>query len=160
MHSERQNPWVNFEAGAGWILKLLVIPVCYGNMDKGSMPKSYSSFQAVNIPADEWYLVNSVAHHLGVAEPPLKSLADALLKKKGPWDALAETLRPNLVQLPLRWATTQGLICKRRTLGIGSHRVSVTASAAMKECVPCPAQRGYRGSDGALTIAAMSEDQE
>jgi hypothetical protein len=48
MMSKRASkmPWVNFEAGGAWALGRPVIPVRYGNMKEGDLPKPYSSFQA------------------------------------------------------------------------------------------------------------------
>ena len=63
------RPWVNFEAGSGWILGKTLIPVCYGNMRNGQLPKPYSDFQGVNLPEDEQYLIDSVARHLGLPRP-------------------------------------------------------------------------------------------
>ena len=39
-----QRPWVNFEAGAGWLYNKVLIPVCFGGLHKGAMPKPYSAF--------------------------------------------------------------------------------------------------------------------
>ncbi|HXJ95631.1 MAG TPA: toll/interleukin-1 receptor domain-containing protein [Terriglobia bacterium] len=67
-----KRPWVNFEAGAAWIKDSVLIPVCYGNMKKENLPKPYSSLQGVDItfPADQYYLVYSIARYLGMATPP------------------------------------------------------------------------------------------
>lgn len=64
-----QKPWVNFEAGAAWIMGKRVIPVCFGNQSKASLPHPYSQWQAVQIPDDERYLVNTVAGALGIPRP-------------------------------------------------------------------------------------------
>jgi hypothetical protein len=68
-----RRPWINFEAGAAWMGKAKVIPVCYGGLTIGDLPKPYSSLQAVEIGTSEgcYYLTSSIAHHLGI-EPPEK----------------------------------------------------------------------------------------
>lgn len=67
-------PWVNFEAGAAWILGKRIISACFGNQRKGELPKPYSNWQAVQLPDDEQYLVNSIADHFGLPHPILKNL--------------------------------------------------------------------------------------
>ena len=64
-----KRPWVNFEAGAAWLADKVVIPACFGGLSKGSLPKPYSSLQALDLPNDWYYLVSSIAHHLGVVGP-------------------------------------------------------------------------------------------
>src|SRR5260370_28804799 len=45
-----ERPWVNFEAGAAWVREeTKLIPVCFGGLSKGNMPKPYSSIQAVQL---------------------------------------------------------------------------------------------------------------
>ena len=68
-----KRPWVNFEAGAGWITGKRVIPVCFGNQSKAKLPHPYSLWQAIQIPDDEQYLVNTVAGALGIARPAAKA---------------------------------------------------------------------------------------
>jgi hypothetical protein len=63
------TPWVNFEAGAAWIMGKRVIPVCFGNQLKASLPHPYSQWQAVQLPQDEHYLVSTVAGALGIVRP-------------------------------------------------------------------------------------------
>ena len=75
------RPWVNFEAGAAWLRDKPIVPVCYGNMTKGSLPKPYSGIQALDLPSEKYYMVCSVAHHLGIMAPPpegLKAVADLI----------------------------------------------------------------------------------
>jgi len=68
-----QRPWINFEAGAAWLADKAVIPVCFGGLTKGNMPKPYSGIQGLDLPGDAYYLLRSVRHHLdsrGLPPPP------------------------------------------------------------------------------------------
>jgi hypothetical protein len=66
-----KRPWINFEAGAAWMGNTKVIPVCFGGLTIGQLPKPYSSLQSVEIETHEgsYYLVSSIAHHLGLDRP-------------------------------------------------------------------------------------------
>jgi hypothetical protein len=59
-----ERPWVNFEAGAGWLTNKVIIPVCYGGLGKSSLPKPYSNIQALDLENESYYLVRSLHHHL------------------------------------------------------------------------------------------------
>ena len=65
------RPWINFEAGAAWMKDTKVIPVCFGGLTIENLPKPYSSLQAVELKTlqSAYYLVSSIAHHLGLPEP-------------------------------------------------------------------------------------------
>lgn len=65
-----ERPWVNFEAGAAWISEKPLVPVCFGGLSKSALPKPYSSLQALDLRQEPYYLVSSVAHHIGVSAPP------------------------------------------------------------------------------------------
>lgn len=69
-HSITQ-PWIHFEAGAAWMDKVL-IPLCFGRMNKGSMPAPYNQLHARQLrePADQYSLVCDLYHHLGIAGVP------------------------------------------------------------------------------------------
>jgi hypothetical protein len=47
-----RRPWVNFEAGAGWVREIPVIPICHSGMTFSKLPKPLDSFQAA-IATDE-----------------------------------------------------------------------------------------------------------
>ena len=64
------RPWVNFEAGAAWLTDKKIIPACIGDLDKGDLQKPYSNLQALNLPADAYFLLTSIAHHLTLISPP------------------------------------------------------------------------------------------
>jgi len=63
------RPWVNFEAGAAWLAKKAVIPVCFGNLSKENLPKPYSGIMALALPDEAGCLLQSVAHHLHLVPP-------------------------------------------------------------------------------------------
>jgi hypothetical protein len=65
------RPWINFEAGAAWMSKIKVIPVCVGGLKVTDLPKPYSSLQGVEISTHDgaYYLASSIAHHLNIAVP-------------------------------------------------------------------------------------------
>jgi hypothetical protein len=83
-----QRPWVNFEAGAAWVSGKTLVPACFGGLLKGTLPKPYSSVQALDLAEDPNYLVASVAHHLGSGPPPPLMPGD-----DGPNGALLRALR-------------------------------------------------------------------
>jgi hypothetical protein len=66
-----KRPWINFEAGAATALKAKVIPVCFCGLKIDRLQKPYSSLQAIEIDTHEgaYYLVSSIAHHLGMTLP-------------------------------------------------------------------------------------------
>lgn len=65
------KPWINFEAGAAWMSKIKVIPVCVGGMTIAGLPKPYSSLQGVEIDTHDgaYHLASSIAHHLNIPAP-------------------------------------------------------------------------------------------
>lgn len=72
--SERSinRAWVNFEAGAAWIARKPVIPICIGRMLTEFLPQPYAGMQAVSLPSNAHYLLQSVHHHLCLdTETPL-----------------------------------------------------------------------------------------
>jgi hypothetical protein len=71
MLSERSvhRPWVNFEAGAAWVMDRAIIPCCYGNMSKKNLPQPYSGIQALDLKTEADYLLDSVCHHLHIPAP-------------------------------------------------------------------------------------------
>lgn len=92
-----KRPWVNFEAGAGWLAGKPLVSVCYGNLSKGALPRPYSDFQALDLPVDEEDLIQSVAHHLKVSYVPsaLRKLF-APQEEREMFNALSGIMRPDV----------------------------------------------------------------
>ena len=93
------RPWVNFEAGAAWLADKIIIPVCFGGLSKGSLPKPYSSIQAIDLydRNDQYYLITSVCHHLRLLGPPPAPLRQLLTDHESdsdlkPYDDLRRAL--------------------------------------------------------------------
>ncbi|HXM59384.1 MAG TPA: toll/interleukin-1 receptor domain-containing protein [Terriglobales bacterium] len=95
------RPWVNFEAGAAWVKGTKVMPACFGGLDKGALPKPYSTLQAVNLGEmeDDYYLVRSIAHYLGIKSPqkPVEEGVQESLKAMG---LSLEDDEVNMIRMP------------------------------------------------------------
>ena len=80
------RPWVNFEAGAAWLARKRIIPVCFGGLDRGNLPKPYSDFQALDLRTHYYELVRDVFDWLeeGRRLPPIPF---------PPWDPLVAALQ-------------------------------------------------------------------
>lgn len=80
-----KRPWVNFEAGAAWTREKIIIPICFGGLDKGNLPKPYSSIQAIDLDLkdDHEYLARSIAHHLGRPDPMRRMSSEIAFKVGG-----------------------------------------------------------------------------
>lgn len=68
-HSVNQ-PWINFEAGWAWGTSRKLIPVCFGGLLKGAMPRPYSDLQGLNLNTDYYALLKGCGHGVGVLRPP------------------------------------------------------------------------------------------
>jgi hypothetical protein len=90
------RPWLHFEAGAGWFTGKPLLPICYGNMSVASLPQPYSNFQALSLPDDEDFFVESVAKHLKLPKPGSQFISRftkwAETQKPGHMPTFAETL--------------------------------------------------------------------
>ena len=98
-----RRPWVNFEAGAAWLSDKVIVPVCYGNMTVELLPRPYSSLQALRLPSDLYYLLTSIAHHLGVsaAPPPVpRGLREAARAVRDPNRSPTEVRLDEALQRP------------------------------------------------------------
>lgn len=68
------RPWVNFEAGAAWMNRSVLIPVCFGGLMANTLPRPYGDFQAVQLDTvgyEQLYLLmRSVSIAIGEHVPP------------------------------------------------------------------------------------------
>jgi TIR domain len=66
------RPWINFEAGWAWGLDTALIPICFGGLEKGAMPRPYSDLQGLNLnsTADCYALLKGCGHAAGFLPPP------------------------------------------------------------------------------------------
>jgi hypothetical protein len=88
-----RKPWVNFEAGAGWLAGKRVIPACFGNQKKGNLPAPYSHWQGVNLPEDKLFLLKTIAQTLGVKAPNAFEKLLVGTKSDSPIDTVLELSR-------------------------------------------------------------------
>ena len=67
------RPWINFEAGAGWIKNIPVIPICHSGMEPGKLPVPINKFQGAMLSNvdDARKLFNEIAKIIGSATPKI-----------------------------------------------------------------------------------------
>lgn len=59
------RPWINFEAGWAWAMSAKkIIPLCFGDLTKGTMPRPYSDLQGLNLRSDYYDLVKDCHFYL------------------------------------------------------------------------------------------------
>jgi len=65
------RPWVNFEAGAGWIRDVKVIPLCHSGMSKSELPIPLNLLQAAHLSdvAEMADVFGAIAAALGSGNP-------------------------------------------------------------------------------------------
>ena len=72
--SERSvsRPWINFEAGAGHVKDVPVIPICHTGVSKDTLPAPLLFFQALDVRAEDFgvTLITDLAKHFGYGKTP------------------------------------------------------------------------------------------
>jgi hypothetical protein len=65
------RPWVNFEAGGGWVRDIPVIPVCHSGMAQDDLPAPLNALQAVELsqPQGLKELYEAIAEELNMQPP-------------------------------------------------------------------------------------------
>ena len=83
------RPWINFEAGCGWIKRVPIIPICHSGLTKSRLPMPLSLCEGLDIDESNFAqtLFNSLAKHFKVKSVPQidysafqNELSDALTK--------------------------------------------------------------------------------
>ena len=78
-HASVERPWVNFEAGAGWVRGIPVIPVCHSGMTPRQLPVPLNMLEAVEAyrPEGLQKLYHAIAAALGMRTPEVDFVAMA-----------------------------------------------------------------------------------
>jgi len=65
------RPWINFEAGAGWVKDIPVIPFCHSGLTPGKLPVPINSFQGgqLNNQSDLKKLFSRIAEIINITAP-------------------------------------------------------------------------------------------
>ncbi|MEP7217961.1 MAG: TIR domain-containing protein [Bacteroidota bacterium] len=74
-----RRPWVNFEAGAGWLFDRPIIPACHSGLEPSELPMPFMALQGVSIGKVDGLrrLYASIAGALDV-QPPCASFESLL----------------------------------------------------------------------------------
>jgi hypothetical protein len=74
-----KRPWINFEAGAGWMRGIPIIPVCHSGLTPRSLPMPMTILQAVlatdSAGLKRLYAAIAKAHQSSIPEAPFDDLA-------------------------------------------------------------------------------------
>lgn len=92
-----KRPWVNFEAGAGWVRDIPVIPLCHSGMTPSTLPTPLSELQAaLATDKDELArLVPDLAEAIGSHQPTIdwSAFIDAVQKYEAAYEAESDQIR-------------------------------------------------------------------
>lgn len=90
------RPWVNFEAGAAWVRKIPVIPICHSGFDRNELPTPLNMLEALETGKenDLKKLYLTIANVLGGTTPKVdfSSLAASLKKVEKDFEAAEKGL--------------------------------------------------------------------
>ena len=66
------RPWINFEAGCGWIKNIPVMPLCHSGLQKSNLPQPLAMLQGLDIETESFTgdLINAIAKHLKIDKIP------------------------------------------------------------------------------------------
>ena len=66
-----KRPWINFEAGAGWVRNISVVPLCHSGMEPSKLPIPLNLLQAIRLSEVSGLklLLPLIANAIGSAEP-------------------------------------------------------------------------------------------
>lgn len=70
--ASKSRPWINFEAGCGWIKEIPIIPICHSNLKLEQIGEPISSFQGIEIDDKDFTqkFFGAVAKHAGFPKYP------------------------------------------------------------------------------------------
>ena len=68
----KNRPWINFEAGCGWIKKIPIMPICHSNLQLEQIGEPISSFQGIAIDDKDFVskFFGAIAKHAGFTKVP------------------------------------------------------------------------------------------
>jgi len=69
------RPWINFEAGAAWMRKIPLIPICHAGLSPHDLRMPLSLRQGIKITDSDGIqrLYKRIAHELGCDPPPIEN---------------------------------------------------------------------------------------
>jgi hypothetical protein len=89
-----KRPWINFEAGAGWMRRIPIVPLCHSGLTPRELPMPLAVLQGISAsePADlpKLYTTIANAHHSRVPRAPF----DALVTKIAEFEKAYQSRMP------------------------------------------------------------------
>jgi hypothetical protein len=107
-----KRPWINYEAGAGWVRDIPVIPLCHSGITPSTLPTPLSELQAALATDKEQLarLVPVLAEAIGSAEPMIdwSEFIEAVQKYEAVYETESEQIKELEEKSPI--APTHGLL--------------------------------------------------
>ena len=74
--SSLTRPWINFEAGCGWIKGIKIIPICHSGQRKDQLPFPLSTIHALQLEDSKCAksIIEALTIHFGFPEAPVQSV--------------------------------------------------------------------------------------
>ncbi len=78
------RPWINFEAGCGWIKKIPIIPICHSGLKFSEIEAPISDFQGLDIESTDFTkrFFGAVTKHAGFTKAPRVSNEEFMKEAK------------------------------------------------------------------------------
>ena len=78
------RPWINFEAGCGWVKQIEMIPICHSGQRKDLLPFPFSRYQGLQLEAEDfaYNLLFALSKHFNYDAPSISKRELNKLNKK------------------------------------------------------------------------------
>lgn len=158
-----RRPWINFEAGAAWMRKIPIVPLCHAGLTPRDLPMPLSSRQGLSLsdPAGLQRLYARIADVLSSATPDrsFNDLARALVKageqlRVGVEDS-SELDRTRAIKRRLHEAL-QHKTYKWRSLESVATAAGISEETAADHLRADPDVRFGKGESGAIIVGLRS----
>ncbi len=143
--SSVHRPWINFEAGAGWIRKIPLIPVCHSGMTPSRLPAPLVSLLAATANKDDEMkrILPALAEAVGSAIPEVDFSSFVATVEK--YEKTSKQIADLEATIPL---TKSG--------GLSDHEIAALVAIGARSIVPDDSMGVYLVKD-AVTSAGFTD---
>ena len=98
------RPWINFEAGSGWVKKIPIIPICFNGITKSNLPVPLSEFQSLNLTDADFIddLFSGLKEHFNIPKIPKIAQNEMREEIDKSLEDIKYKVKPSIMKLPNR----------------------------------------------------------